>query len=271
MGKLDGRRIVVPESRSLDLFCAMLEREGAQAVRCPLVSIHDAQDPAPVVAWLRRLAEGAMDDLFLSTGEGVRRLIGFASRAGVQPEVLAGFARARIVCRGPKPQRALREVGLSAQIIAEPATTDGVLAAAADLDLRGRRVGVQLYPEQPDTLVTWLKEAGAEVDSILCYRYASDAEEELVAATIEQIVAGAVDMIAFTSAPQVRRLAEVADRRGRRNALTSAFERTLVAAVGPVTAVAVEKAGWRVRAMPEENFHLKPFVGEIAQAFVAVG
>ena len=35
MGGLEGRRIVVPESRELDLFVSMLERQGATAIRCP--------------------------------------------------------------------------------------------------------------------------------------------------------------------------------------------------------------------------------------------
>jgi uroporphyrinogen-III synthase len=53
---LQGRRIAVPESRELDLFAGMLERQGAVAIRCPLVSIHDVEDAAPVQVWLKRLA-----------------------------------------------------------------------------------------------------------------------------------------------------------------------------------------------------------------------
>jgi len=42
----------VPETRELEVFAAMLERRGASVVRCPLVAIHDAPDPAPVLASL---------------------------------------------------------------------------------------------------------------------------------------------------------------------------------------------------------------------------
>ncbi|MEF8792088.1 hypothetical protein [Thiohalorhabdus sp.] len=38
---LKGRRIALPESRELDLLAGMLEERGAEAVRYPLVSIHD--------------------------------------------------------------------------------------------------------------------------------------------------------------------------------------------------------------------------------------
>ena len=40
----------------------------------------------------------------------------------------------------------------------------------------------------------------------------------------------------------------------------------LVAAVGPITAEAATAAGWRVAAMPETSFHLKPFIAEMAAA-----
>ena len=84
---LQGRRIAVPESRELDLFAGMLERQGAIAVRCPLVSIHDVDDAALILAWLERLAGGQQDSLVLYTGEGLARLLGFARRGGIEAEV----------------------------------------------------------------------------------------------------------------------------------------------------------------------------------------
>jgi len=67
-GRLAGLTVLVPESRELDLFAGMLEGEGAATLRCPLVSILDVADPAPVEAWLRRLIMDGFDDLVLLTG-----------------------------------------------------------------------------------------------------------------------------------------------------------------------------------------------------------
>ena len=50
---LAGRRVMVPETRELEVLAKMLERHGAGAA-LPLVAIVDAADPAPVEAWLRR-------------------------------------------------------------------------------------------------------------------------------------------------------------------------------------------------------------------------
>ena len=105
-----------------------------------------------------------------------------------------------------------------------------------------------------------LQQAGAIEDPILCYRYASDEEDGRVLHFIETLVSEQVDLIAFTGTAQVRRLQEVARRFGREAELDAAMQRILIAAIGPVTAEAVEKAGWPVGAMPEDSFHLKPLV-----------
>jgi uroporphyrinogen-III synthase len=112
---LAGRLIAVPESRELDVFAGLLERRGAQVLRCPLVRIVDAPDPEPVARWLRQFVDGACDDLILLTGEGLRRLLRFADQQSpsLRPELLAALARARRITRGPKPARALRELGLT--------------------------------------------------------------------------------------------------------------------------------------------------------------
>jgi uroporphyrinogen-III synthase len=89
---LAGRRIVVPETRELDLLAQMLERHGAATVRCPLVAIRDVADAAPVEAWLDRFIADPPDDLILLTGEGLGRLIGFAERAGIDAPFVATLA-----------------------------------------------------------------------------------------------------------------------------------------------------------------------------------
>jgi len=257
---LQGRRIAVPESRELDLFANMLERHGAIAVRCPLVSIHDVDDAAPVQAWLKRLAEGQHESLVLYTGEGLARLLGFARRGGIENEVIAGLRKTRKIVRGPKPAKVLRSLGLSPDMTAEEPTTAGLLATLARLALNGTCVGVQLYPGGEDLLTRFLEEAGAQADPILCYRYASNEEDERVAHLIDELISGDVDLIAFTSTAQVRRLQEVARQIGKASELDVAMQRASIAAVGPVTAQAVEVAGWPVAATPQDSFHLKPMV-----------
>src|SRR5438270_12687520 len=138
---LSGRRIAVFEQRELDRLARMLEAQGAETLRCPMVAIVDAPDPGPVLAWIRRAIETPFDELILMTGEGLRRLRGFATRAGVEAEFCWALGTMRTITRGPKPARALREIGLNPATRAPVPTTDGVIAVLSDTNLRGRRVG----------------------------------------------------------------------------------------------------------------------------------
>jgi uroporphyrinogen-III synthase len=80
------------------------------------------------------------------------------------------------------------------------------------------------------------------------------------------MAAGRVDLIAFTSSPQLRRLKQVARAKGCEDALEAGFAKTRLAAVGPVVAAAIEAAGGTVAIAPPDNFHLRPMVNAIVEA-----
>ncbi len=257
---LHGRTIALAEGRQLEELAQMLEREGATPLRCPMVSILDAPDAEPVLAWLRELLAGRFGYVVLFTGEGLRRLLSAAQRAGLREAVIAALGRTRTVTRGPKPVRALKEVGLAPTQVAESPTTEGVLATLRREALRGQTVGVQLYSASNPELVGFLEAAGATVRTVLPYVYAPAADAERVAQLIEEMAQGQVDAIVFTSSPQVDRLFEVAGQGGIEPALRQGLERSRVAAVGPVVAENLRHRGVRVDICPEQGFVMKNLV-----------
>jgi uroporphyrinogen-III synthase len=262
---LAGRTVAVPETRELELFAAMLERRGARVLRCPLVAIRDAPDPEAVLSFARSFAEGSCDDLILMTGEGLRRILGCIGRHApeLKDSFLNALGRVRRITRGPKPARALRELGLKPDLAAEPPTTAGVIATLSTQELAGRRVAVQLYGTDPNrTLIGFLEGRGATVQCVAPYVYADAADDEAVRALLGKLGGGEVDAIAFTSTPQVERMFAVAPAERVREALG----RTLVAAVGPVVAGTLERHGVTARLMPEESFFLKPLTNALEEA-----
>lgn len=263
---LNGRRIGVPESRQLDLFTDMLERRGAAVRRCPLVDIRDTPDTAAVMAWLDDVIAHGLDDMIWLTGEGLRRLRGFAERAG--PRFAERLAATRAVTRGPKPTRELRAMGLRSDIAATEPTTAGVIDALEAVDLAGHRVGVQLYGSDPNRpLMEFLARKEADVRVVAPYVYADEAEEPEVRALIDAIVDGDLDALAFTSSPQVRRLLKVARGQGREAELIAAMNARCVAAVGPLVAERLHDAGITVTLMPESSYFMKPLVRALVDHF----
>jgi uroporphyrinogen-III synthase len=264
IGALSGRRIALPETRELDRIASMLEEQGAETLRCPMVAIEDAPDPMPIRDWLMRLP---VDDLVIFTGEGLRRLHGFAQRLHLDAGFRDALRTARKITRGPKPERALRELGLKSDLRAIEPTTDGLIETLAALDMRGRRVGVLLYPGNPNTKFTdFLRNAGAAPDTVLPYVYASAADDERVVELIDRMADGGIDVIAFTSSPQVERLFTVARARKREAALEAALRATAIAAIGPVVASELQKLGLCAAIMPDRSYFMKPLVSAIVSA-----
>jgi len=267
MGALSGRTIALPETRELDRLAQLLTEEGATTLRCPLVAIKDAPDQKPVEAWLGALAAGGMDDLVFLTGEGLRRLLAAADRIGLRAEVVAALGRARKITRGPKPARALKEVGLSSDLAAAVPTSAGVIDELRALDLRGRRVGVQLYGEEPNRpLVDFLTDAGAQVLTVAPYVYASKSDDAAVGQLIDALAGARVDAITFTSGAQVERLWQVAASSGTEARLREGLERVRVASIGPIVDGALKAHGVRIDIMPEKAFVMRRLVDAIVAA-----
>jgi uroporphyrinogen-III synthase len=262
---LTGRVIAIPETREIDIFASMLERRGATVVRCPMVAIRDAPDPAPVLAWSHSLANEAYDDLILLTGEGLRRILSCIDRnePALKDSFVQALGRVRKITRGPKPARALRELGLKTDIAAEVPTTEGVISSLRAHDLKGRRFALQLYGTEPNRpLVEFLEGAGATVSTVAPYIYADAADDQAVLSLLGRLEAGEIDALAFTSTPQVERIFAVAPP----ESVYKALAKTVVAAVGPVVAETLRKRGIEPRVMPEESFFLKPLTSQLEEA-----
>jgi uroporphyrinogen-III synthase len=265
---LTGLRVAVPETRQRDLLAAMLQARGATVLQVPLVAIHDHPDQARVLAWVRRFVALPPALLILLTGEGLRRLLDLTGREGGHEQFLDVLGRVRTLCRGPKPERVLHELGLRASLMAEQPTTEGVIQTLEGQTLAGLRVGVQLYGDEPNLrLVDFLRSAGADVDVVAPYTYASKEEESRVLDLITAMASGQVDVLAFTSQGQYKRLKDVAHSHGMDGQLQSGMKRTVLAAVGPVVRDLLAAEGYRVEIMPERVYFMKPLVAAIERHF----
>jgi len=260
--------VALPETRELDRLAELLETEGARAWRCPLVAILDAPDPRPIDAWLDELIAGRLTDVVFLTGEGVRRLFAVAERGGRREEAVAALGRVRKITRGPKPARALKELGLGPDLAAAVPTSRGIMDELGSLDLRGRHVGVQLYGEEPSHELRAFLEArtGTAVPVVAPYVYAPASDAARVIELIGELTAGRVDAIAFTSAAQVDRLFGVAGESGLDAALERAWPQVKVAAIGPVAVETLRKRGVQATIVPERAYVMKRLVSAIVSA-----
>jgi uroporphyrinogen-III synthase len=266
--KLNGYRILIMESREEAQFSRLLAEQGADVVACPMFTIHDAPDPKPIEEWIRRFIERPCDDLVLMTGEGLRRLMKVARRMGIEQDFVTALGKARKFARGPKPGRALREIGLEPQMTTEKPTSEGIAEMLARVDLSGHRVGLQLYPDKDHSaFIGAITAQGAEVDTVAPYVYDAQAVDANIVTAIEEMAQGRIDAIALTNLGQVRRLFEVAKARQREAQLRDGLARTPIASVGPVVSDELKSHGLRADISPANDaYFMKPLISAMAAA-----
>ena len=266
--RLNGYRILILETREEAQFSRLLTEQGADVLQCPMFTIHDAPDPAPIEAWIRRFVAAPCDDLVLMTGEGLRRLMKVVRRIGLEPEFVAALGKTRKFARGPKPGRALREIGLEPQVTTEKPTSEGIAEMLSRIDLRGHRLGLQLYPDKDHSvLVGAIKAQGAEVDTVLPYIYDAQAADANIVTAIDEMAQGRIDAIALTNLGQVRRLVEVARARGCEARLREGLAQTPIASVGPVVSDELKSHGLRADISPAEDaYFMRPLISAMAAA-----
>src|SRR6202795_3010525 len=266
--RLNGYRILILETREEAQFSRLLAEQGADVLQCPMFTIHDAPEPAPIKAWIRRSIEKPFDDLVLMTGEGLRRLMKVARRIGVEPEFVAALGKARKFARGPKPGRALREIGLGPQATTEKPTSEGIAEMLARVDLKGHRVGLQLYPDKDHSaLIGAITAQGAEVDTVTPYVYDAQAADANIVTAIDEMTSGRIDAIALTNLGQIRRLIEVARAHGFEARLREGLAKTPIASVGRAVSDELNSHGLRTDIYPANDaFFMKPLISAMAAA-----
>jgi uroporphyrinogen-III synthase len=266
--RLNGYRILILETREEAQFSRLLTEQGADVLQCPMFTIHDASDATPIEAWIKRFIDKPFDDLVLMTGEGLRRLMKVARRIDTEQAFIAAIGKARKFARGPKPGRALREIGLEPQVTTEKPTSEGIIEMLSGIDLKGHRVGLQLYPDKDHSvLIGAITAQGAVVDPVLPYVYDAEAADANIVTAIDEMAKGAIDAVALTSSGQVRRLIGVAQAHGCEARLRDGLARTPIAAVGPVVSEELKSQGLRTDISPANDaYFMKPLISAMATA-----
>jgi uroporphyrinogen-III synthase len=266
--RLNGYRILILETREEAQFSRLLSEQGADVLQCPMFAIHDAPDPAPIEAWIGRCIARPFDDLVLLTGEGLRRLMKVARRVGSDQDFITALGQARKFARGPKPGRALREIGLEPQQTSEKPTSEGIAEMLAQIDLKDHRLGLQLYPDKDHSaLMGAITAQGADVDAVLPYIYDAQAADAHIITAIEEMANGRLDAIALTNLGQIRRLIEVARARGSEARLREGLAKTPIASVGPAVSEELKSHGLRTDIYPANDaFFMKPLISAMALA-----
>ena len=238
---LRDKRIAIFESRFKDEFANLVRKQGAEPLVGPTMSEAPLELGPELREFAQALREQRVDALLVLTGVGNRKLVALLEPIMKKEELSSLLAGIVVVARGPKSVQALRELGVKPQVVApEPHTWETLLdALGAHMPIAGKRLALQQYGVPHERLTRALELGGALVMQVPVYRWQLPEDTEPLERVIDQICAGTVDAILFTSGPQVGVLLEVAKARGLELPLREALKHLAIGSVGPTCSEAM--------------------------------
>ena len=248
---LSGMRVLAFESRRAQEIGKLIASHGGQATVAVSMREVDLADNTDAVAFAHALVDGKIDVAIFLTGVGTRALARVMETIYPRARLVAALSRISLVARGPKPATVLQEMGLRATIaVPEPNTWRDLLRMldenAAVVPLQGRRVALQEYGVSNAELVAALQQRGAILMRVPVYQWALPEDIHPLRAAVESIVAGAVDIVLFTTSVQVDHLLQIARQMTAEDALRLGLSRIVVGSIGPITSEALREHGFQV-------------------------
>lgn len=256
--ELSGRRIVLTAQRRAEQLASALQRHGASIVHAPTLSVIPHIDDPELITRTRALIEHRPDIVVVTTGVGFTGWGEVAETAGLSEEWHDMLAGARIIARGPKARGAIQAAGLVPEWVAESETSAEIEEVLLGEGVRDLRIAVQHHGAGADGLDGSFAAAGADVCSLVVYRWTSAPDPEAVIAAVGLVAERRCDAVAFTSAPGAAAFLEVARDEGLLSRVIDAFNDddggVLAAAVGSVTATPLREKG--ITTVIPERFRL---------------
>jgi uroporphyrinogen-III synthase len=259
-GPLAGFTVAVTAERRREEMSALLQRRGARVVLAPAIAIVPLIDDEALHASTVACIGLAPDVVIATTGIGFRGWLEAAEGWGLGDALRSALGAARLIARGPKPCGAIRAAGLSEDWAAASEGSDEILERLLSQGVAGRRIAVQQHGEPQAEFTAALRAGGAAVVEIPVYRWTLPADIAPVRRLVEQMLAGQVDAVTFTSAPAVKAFLEIAG--GAVDEVLDRFRAgTMAACVGPVTAGPLTER--RVPVVMPERFRLGALIKSV--------
>ena len=247
---------------------SLITRHGGTPYSAPVLQEIYSKDDPTVHQIVHDMCSGTLDAIVLQTGVGTAALIETSNSMGLENEFLTALDKTTIIARSPKPASVLRKNKIHIDIMPpEPYTTKDLIAALPDTPLTGKRIAIQQYGAANSILSQELSNRGASVQEVSLYSWGLPEDQTPVVNMINDIANGQIDVLAFTSQPQVPNLLNIAEKHQSKDSLISDLSgQIVVASVGPVCTKRLNDLGISVDVEPEHP-HMGSMIIAIAEYF----
>ncbi len=238
---LFGKTVLVTRAREqASALTAKLEALGARCLEAPAIKIVPPESYAELDAAIARLA--AYQWLIFTSVNGVEHFFTRLSEAGGDARALAGIKVAAI---GVQTAERLRTYGIKADIVPGEFRAEGIIEALKGKIEPGMKILIPRALVARDILPEKLSEMGAVVEVVPAYQTVTAATNGTMLA--DQLAAGKIDLITFTSSSTVTNLLAILGVRG-----VELINKTKTACIGPITAGTCRENGIKPDVIAEE-------------------
>lgn len=243
---LFGHRILVTREHSEGF--EPLEDLGAEIIEFRTIEIVPPEDWSELDRAIDRIEE--YDWLVLTSGNGVNFFFGRLFEKGRDIRDLKGI---KICAVGTKTEAAINRFGINVDLVPEEFNAEGLIdafvsehrAQSTEHRLKGLKLLLPRAETAREIFPQRVRELGGEIDVVTAYR---TVKPEIHGKRIKRFLKeGKITVATFTSAATFNNFLEIAGEDSY-----SLLKDVAIAAIGPVTAKAIEKAGLQVNIMPRE-------------------
>jgi uroporphyrinogen-III synthase len=235
-------RVLALESRRANEMGELIRRQGGEPFNAPSMRELPLESNDEAFEFAERLFAGEYDMMILLTGVGTRALNRVLASRYPETAFAGALRKITVVARGPKSAAALREMNVPVTVtVPEPNTWRELLTAIQGCP--EKRIAVQEYGTSNVELLEALRQRGAVVTPVRVYRWDLPEDTGPLREAARRLAAGDFDVVMFTTSAQVLHLFRIAAELGIEDGVRRAFQRVMVASIGPTTSETLEDLG----------------------------
>ena len=246
----------MPASRPATWWSA-LDALGAECIECPTIRVGDPDTWGPLDTAVQNLADYHW--LVFTSVNGVRFFFQRLFASGRDVRALGHLKTAVI---GPATEKSLAGFGINSDIVPAAYRAESVIEAFAGQDVRGLNILLPRAAEARPILPEELTRMGAAVHEVPAYR--TRIAEEGRDALLENLEAGRVDMVTFTSSSTAKNFKSLLPE----DRLHRLMQGVRVASIGPITTDTAVELGFVVD-VTASTFTIDGLVAAVVSAFDA--
>ena len=280
---LCGITVAITSSRRASELASLVRRFGGIPYIAPTIGIRNNNPPnSESIKFIEIIRTERIHYFVFMTGVGVFNLFQNIQKLHQLETVIEKLRNTVVIARSNKPAMELRKFGIRTNLVPNINTIEGILNLLGNFDIKNKNIGILWHGDYSHSFREKIESLGSKVFEFSSYTYSTSLgktnasmlkemgydyvppSEEKIGRLIEDIMAGTIDTITFTSPPAVKEFFEFAKRNNQIHALKERLNHNLlVVSVGPSTSKMLATFHILVDVMPA-TYRMGSMVKELA-------